>query len=360
MTRPPPSCWRRLGPHCRLSRDAPCGRTTSTAERALETCSGAWQDGGSSDLGLRPSDRWLVDEAFRRSRWCVWSWTLNTHRAASLYETFPAAEARRIAKRLEFHYTPKHGSHELTWRKLSSVWLLPEAHRVMETQALVRERNAARTGIMTRLWIILGLFAAIVTAISAAVILETSTIEKAEYSQILHHRSGDSDVIAIVEGRVITRGEIRIAADLLQQVDPSFTNDLAVEMVTTGWIDRFIIQAEVKRRGLVPTRAEAEAYLQPHKEGCLEPEVESCREHIKKLGRDLDDYWDDLIPEYQMDLGVAHLLQAVIEENGLQDADKIQILNLLDTFKAKLRVEAVITWQDEELERLYQEAIESR
>ena len=35
---------------------------------------------------------------------------LNTHRMASLYETFPAAEARRIAKRLEFHHTPKHGS----------------------------------------------------------------------------------------------------------------------------------------------------------------------------------------------------------------------------------------------------------
>ena len=34
----------------------------------------------------------------------------NTHRAASLYETFPAAEARRTAKRLEFHHTPKHGS----------------------------------------------------------------------------------------------------------------------------------------------------------------------------------------------------------------------------------------------------------
>ena len=35
---------------------------------------------------------------------------LNTHRPASLYETFPAPEARRIANRLEFHYTPKHGS----------------------------------------------------------------------------------------------------------------------------------------------------------------------------------------------------------------------------------------------------------
>ena len=29
---------------------------------------------------------------------------------ASLYETFPAADARRIVKRLEFHHTPKHAS----------------------------------------------------------------------------------------------------------------------------------------------------------------------------------------------------------------------------------------------------------
>ena len=35
---------------------------------------------------------------------------LNTHRMASLYETFPAAEARRIVKRLEFHHTPQHAS----------------------------------------------------------------------------------------------------------------------------------------------------------------------------------------------------------------------------------------------------------
>ena len=35
---------------------------------------------------------------------------LNTHKAASLYEAFSPAEARRILRRLEFHYTPKHGS----------------------------------------------------------------------------------------------------------------------------------------------------------------------------------------------------------------------------------------------------------
>ena len=35
---------------------------------------------------------------------------LNIHTKASLYEAFPAAEARRLAERFEFHYTPKHGS----------------------------------------------------------------------------------------------------------------------------------------------------------------------------------------------------------------------------------------------------------
>jgi hypothetical protein len=35
---------------------------------------------------------------------------LNTHTPAALYETFPAAEARRILRKLEFHYTPVHGS----------------------------------------------------------------------------------------------------------------------------------------------------------------------------------------------------------------------------------------------------------
>jgi len=35
---------------------------------------------------------------------------LNTHTLASLYEAFPPHEARRIVSKLEFHYTPKHGS----------------------------------------------------------------------------------------------------------------------------------------------------------------------------------------------------------------------------------------------------------
>ena len=35
---------------------------------------------------------------------------MSTHRAKNLYEAFPAPEARRILRRLEFHHTPKHAS----------------------------------------------------------------------------------------------------------------------------------------------------------------------------------------------------------------------------------------------------------
>ncbi|MGY4568194.1 hypothetical protein ACVWY5_001264 [Bradyrhizobium sp. USDA 3256] len=35
---------------------------------------------------------------------------LSTHSAGALYQTFPPAEARRILRRIEFHYTPKHAS----------------------------------------------------------------------------------------------------------------------------------------------------------------------------------------------------------------------------------------------------------
>jgi hypothetical protein len=44
---------------------------------------------------------------------------LNTHDIASLYETFAPAEARRLAARLEIHYTPKHGS----WLNIAEIEL---------------------------------------------------------------------------------------------------------------------------------------------------------------------------------------------------------------------------------------------
>ena len=54
---------------------------------------------------------------------------LNTHKGASLYETFPPDEARRLLNRLEIHYTPKHGS----WLNIAEIEL-----RILTGQCLNR------------------------------------------------------------------------------------------------------------------------------------------------------------------------------------------------------------------------------
>lgn len=54
---------------------------------------------------------------------------LNTHKPASLYKKYPPSEARRIIKRLEIHYTPKHGS----WLDMAEIEL-----NVMTRQCLSR------------------------------------------------------------------------------------------------------------------------------------------------------------------------------------------------------------------------------
>ena len=52
----------------------------------------------------------LVDEHFPGKKIILVMDNLNTHNLGSLYEAFKPEEARRIAERLEIHYTPKHGS----------------------------------------------------------------------------------------------------------------------------------------------------------------------------------------------------------------------------------------------------------
>ena len=55
--------------------------------------------------------RILVDEDYPQAEVVVLvTDNLNTHTPACLYEAFPPAEARRIAAKLEWHYTPEHGS----------------------------------------------------------------------------------------------------------------------------------------------------------------------------------------------------------------------------------------------------------
>jgi hypothetical protein len=76
---------------------------------------------------------------------------LNTHSPGSLYEAFPPAEAKRLADKLEIHYTPKHGS----WLNVAEIELSVLSRQCLdrriadraalraEVAAWVQTRNAA-------------------------------------------------------------------------------------------------------------------------------------------------------------------------------------------------------------------------
>ncbi len=100
--------------------------------------------------------RWLVDEVYPQAQYIrLVQDNLNTHTPASLYETFPPAEARRILQRVELHYTPKHGS----WLNMAEIEIAilerNALSRRLESEAALRrhveavetERNAQRRGI---------------------------------------------------------------------------------------------------------------------------------------------------------------------------------------------------------------------
>jgi transposase len=68
---------------------------------------------------------------------------LNTHTLGALYEAYEPEEARRIARKLEFHYTPKHGS----WLNMAEIEIsaLTRAclkRRMPSTEFLKQETNA--------------------------------------------------------------------------------------------------------------------------------------------------------------------------------------------------------------------------
>ncbi len=80
---------------------------------------------------------------------------LNTHKTGSLYEAFPPEEARQLARRLEIHYTPKHGS----WLNIAEIELsvltkqclgrrIPDIEKLKtETKAWETRRNEKQKGV---------------------------------------------------------------------------------------------------------------------------------------------------------------------------------------------------------------------
>lgn len=74
---------------------------------------------------------------------------LNTHNPGSLYESFEPSEAKRIADKLEIHYTPKHGSWlnmaeieiSVLCRQCLRIHMDDKQHLISEVSAWEKERN---------------------------------------------------------------------------------------------------------------------------------------------------------------------------------------------------------------------------
>ena len=71
---------------------------------------------------------------------------LNTHHPASLYQAFEPGEARRIAERLEIHYTPKHGS----WLNMAEIELAALTRQCLDrripSQDILKQETQAWQG----------------------------------------------------------------------------------------------------------------------------------------------------------------------------------------------------------------------
>jgi hypothetical protein len=100
--------------------------------------------------------RWLVEELHPDAEKVVLVMdNLNTHKLASLYETFPPEQARRLTERLEIHHTPKHGS----WLNMAEIELSVLSgqclNQRLESKEVVRqevspweeERNERQVGV---------------------------------------------------------------------------------------------------------------------------------------------------------------------------------------------------------------------
>ena len=91
--------------------------------------------------------RELVDQHYPHAeKICLVLDNLNTHNKSSLYEAFDPIEAKRLADKLDIHYTPKHGS----WLNMAEIELSHLsrqclASRIEDKETLIKEVHAWNT-----------------------------------------------------------------------------------------------------------------------------------------------------------------------------------------------------------------------
>ena len=193
--------------------------------------------------------------------------------------------------------------------------------------------------------------------VAGAVVACTSYAQIDSYEHIFTQTKGDDDVVAVVQGKDLLRGDVRKPVEYRQAKDESLTKNQATKLNIVPLVDNLVILAEVERRQLLPDDKETTEYMQHHQDVCLGEHGADCRAEIASLGYSVEEYFEVAFEDYRTTLGYIRLHHAVFEEQGVTDAGNEARSDAVDAFLATLKANAVIVWHDVELRKLYEEAI---
>ena len=193
--------------------------------------------------------------------------------------------------------------------------------------------------------------------VAGAIVACTSFAQKDSHEDIFTQAKGDTEVVAVVKGKDLLRGDVRKATEYRQAKVESLTKNQATKLNIVPLVDDLVILAEVERRKLLPDDKETTEYMQHHKDVCLGEHGADCRAEIASLGYSVEEYFEVAFEDYRTTLGDIRLHQAVFEEQGVTDAGNEARSDAVDAFLASLKANAVIFWHDDELRKLYEEAV---
>ncbi len=212
---------------------------------------------------------------------------------------------------------------------------------------------------MSRKLTVVGSIAA-VALIVGAVITGAILAQPGRFTRSQPQAGGDAEIAAVVAGKNLTRGDVRRATNRNLSIDPALTESQATGEILYYLVERRFLDAEVERRGLVPTLEETMEYMAPTRDICRRPEGAECQRYIREMVyADPETSWREAVPEYRSVLGQMKLIRATLEKRGLTGENTTPDEFHRERLKyiGELRKASELVWYDQELQRLYENQV---
>lgn len=180
--------------------------------------------------------------------------------------------------------------------------------------------------------------------------------------EIIQEHEGDDRLLATVNGHDFTAGELRVGYEHQMVVEPGLTEDEAIKTVILHRFDDIMLASEAESRGLTTSEDEARELMRRTKDLCESDEnfEAECRDTLRRMGLDYDDYWEQGIPVFQRNHTALKAMSAIRSEyleNNDTDAEGERLDWLV---LQEVRETADIFWHDNDIETLYDEAVVAR